>query len=147
MQLTERALPPIRVLDSNHLYINNYLVDTVLMRRTLEENQCAGHQEWQDFLFLKTRVAAFASREIDSNLIWWLQQGIAIMTGRRRRLFYIPDEPFIISCNYPFSRVADGRVMSTRWAIKSELSHQQISTRWCTPHGEPMSGKTIVTGG
>lgn len=139
--MIERVLPTIKVVNSSHLYINDYLVDTVAMRYELERNSHAAHQEWQDFWSFKMRVESFSKREVDRMLIWWLQQWLSIMTGRRRRLFYIPDEPFVISCNNPFSRVGDGRVMSTRWAIKSEPSHRQISTHWHDSREGAMTGE------
>lgn len=138
---TKKILPPIRVIDSTHLYINGYLVDTVAMRYELEQNSHAAHQEWQDFIFFKMRVKSFTEREIDATLIWWLQQQLSRMTGRRRRLFYIPDEPFIISCNNPFSRISDERVISTPWATKSEPSHRQISTHWHDSREGAMTGE------
>lgn len=141
MQSEERITPKIKVLNSKHLYINDYLVDMTAIFHELRQETWAAHREWQDACFLQSILIDFTRKPITDTLIWMLQNYLAHLTGRRRRLFYIPDEPFIISCHWPFSRVGDERVMSTRWAIKTEPSHKQISTHWYDLREGAMTGE------
>ena len=136
-------LPKIKVLDKDHLRVNDYLIDMVAIRHWFESQTWPAHSP--EFAF---RRLVFACETMDTRpqneeairaIVSIAQRHLAILTtygGAGNKVLYVPDDPFIYSCGSPFVRGPTGIVM-TAMIWQSNAWRQISKTWWKVQAGEP----------